>query len=79
MSGQNDEGIKKYKFEGKITSENVKNFVNSWKDGKLLPYWKVEETRDDSPFIKRLNSAIYQEIVMNNQTDVMVLYVKSGC
>lgn len=38
MSGQDDEGIKKYRFEGSISSKEVREFVSNWKEGKLTPY-----------------------------------------
>ena len=82
MSGQNDEGIKKFKFEGEISQDLVKNFIQEWKDGTLAPYKRIETlapAAGESPFVKKLNSEIFWNVVNDTTKDVLVMFVKPGC
>jgi thiol-disulfide isomerase/thioredoxin len=82
MSGANEDGIKKYKFEGDYKREAIKAFISSWKDQTLAPFRRIETIKPaegESPYVRKLNAEIYWDVVNDTSKDVLVMYVKPNC
>lgn len=75
-----DERVRKYKFEGKVTRETIKNFYNEWKSGLLKPYFKSEEIpKSNSGVVKVLVGENFEEVVLDKLKDVVVFYHSVWC
>lgn len=75
-----DDRVRKYKFEGKINHENIKNFYNEWKSGLLKPHFKSEDIPEESSgIIKSIVGKNFNEVVMDKLKDVVVFYYSIWC
>jgi len=75
-----NEDMKKFNFEGEITSDSIKNFVDDWHTGRLKPFFKSEpipETNDEP--VKILVGKNFHDIVINNDNNVIVEFYAPWC
>ena len=73
--------MKKYRFNKKeITEENLLKFIKDWKNNKIKPMLKSEKvptSNDGDVFV--LVGSNYEDEVINNDKDVMVLFYAPWC
>jgi len=65
-----------------INFENISYFVNSYKSSLIDPeiLWRLEEMNwEFTNYVTEIRPNIYESIVLNKDTDVLVLYYKSDC
>jgi len=68
--------------EDETNFENITYFVNYYKTGSLNPQfiWRYEEMNwEFTDYVTEARPNIYNSIVLNPKTDVIVLYYKSDC
>ena len=70
----------KYRFQGKITEENILNFVSDWEKGKLKPFMKSEpEFEYNDGDVYNLVGTSYKREVIDNDKDVVVYFYAPWC
>jgi protein disulfide-isomerase A1 len=72
--------LKKYNFEGQITEQNISQFVEDWKAGKLRPHLKSEEipaTQEEAVYV--LVGKAFDQVVMDPTKDVLVEFYAPWC
>ena len=70
----------KYRFQGKITEENILNFVSEWEKGKLKPFMKSEpEFEYNEGDVYNLVGTSYKREVIDNDKDVVVYFYAPWC
>ncbi len=71
----------KFIFEKEITGENIKTFVEDWKNDKLSPYYKSAEIPAESheDNVRVLVGKNFKEIVLGDDADVLVEYYAPWC
>jgi len=72
--------LKKYTMTGDVTLENIVNFVEDWKKGKLSPSLKSEEepaTQDEPVYV--LVGKAFEKIVLDPTKDVLVEFYAPWC
>ena len=70
----------KYKMEGKLTEENLLQFVDNWQNKKLKPFLKTEdepEENDGDVFI--VVGKTYKKYILDNDKDVIVYFYAPWC
>ena len=69
------EGLKKYRMDDEITSENIIRFINQWENDNLTEYIKTDKLpkKMEGP-ITTLVSSNFNETVYNETKDVLVLF-----
>lgn len=77
------EQMNKYQFDkdvATVTTDDVKNWVNEWKNGNLTPHRKSEPIPEsnDGP-VKTLVGLNFEDIVMDPTKDVFVKYYAPWC
>jgi protein disulfide-isomerase A1 len=75
-----NEDMKKFNFEGEVTAESVKNFVEDWSAGRLKPFYKSEpipETNNEP--VKVLVGKNFNDLVINNDNHVLVEFYAPWC
>ena len=75
-----NEDMKKFQFEGEVTEQAVKNFVDDWSNGRLKPFFKSEPIPEsnDEP-VKILVGKNFQDLVINSDADVLVEFYAPWC
>ena len=72
--------LKKYKLEGEINEQNILTFIKNWERRKLKQFLKSErEPIKNNGDIFKLVGNTFQNEVINNDKDVMVLFSSSSC
>lgn len=75
-----DERVRKYKYEGEITRDTIKNFYNEWKSGLLKPYFKSQAIPESNKgIVKEIVGQNFDEIVLDRMKDVVVFYYSIWC
>ena len=70
----------KYRFQGKITEENLLNFISEWENKKLKPYMRSEpEYKDNDGEVYNLVGTRYKQDVIDNDKDVIVYFYAPWC
>ena len=76
----NRNGLKKYRYEGKLTSESIMTFINEWNDNKLRTYFKsapVPKEQHNNVF--KLVGNTFKENVLLSDNDVIVMFHTYYC
>ena len=74
------ESTVKYRFQGKITEENLLNFISEWENKKLKPYMRSEpEYKDNDGEVYNLVGTRYKQDVIDNDKDVIVYFYAPWC
>ncbi|KHJ46898.1 protein disulfide isomerase [Trichuris suis] len=76
------EPFKKYRPEFElVTVDKLKNFVQSYLNGILKPYYFSQRLPDDweTKPIKVLSTEVFDHFIGNSSTDVLVLFHKDDC
>ncbi|CAD8062748.1 unnamed protein product [Paramecium sonneborni] len=73
-------GNGKYRFEGEITTESLRTFLNNFFDGTLTRYMKSEEipSTNDEP-VKIVVGKNFRDLVINNDKDVLIEFYAPWC
>ena len=75
-----DSQVSKYAFRGLFEEETIRDYIKSYFDGTLEPYFKSEEPyteRDGN--VKVLVRSDFDEYVFNPNMNVLVEFVVSVC
>jgi protein disulfide-isomerase A1 len=74
-------GIKKYKYSGDHSVDNVKAFVGSFFSGELKPFLKSEEVEEEDTTgdVVVLRGTSFNDLVINNDKDVLVEFYAPWC
>jgi len=78
-----NDNMKKFNFEGKVedlTTDQIKEFVTSFKNGQLTPFLKsqdIPETNDEA--VKVIVGKNFNQIVNDETKDVLVKYYAPWC
>jgi protein disulfide-isomerase A1 len=73
--------LKKYRLQGEVTLENLRNFVKDWKNKKIEAYLKSEDV-PSSPFdgnVRVLVGKNFEEVVFDKSKDVFVEFYAPWC
>lgn len=78
--GPENTDVGRYPMKGEITGENIIKFVDNYRDGKLKPTFKSEETpkKNDGP-VKIVVGNTYREIVFDESKDVLMEIYAPWC
>ncbi|KAM3147268.1 hypothetical protein pb186bvf_000519 [Paramecium bursaria] len=70
----------KFKFQGEINADSIRQFVESFFDGRLTRYMKSEEipASNDDP-VKIVVGKNFQDLVLNNDKDVLIEFYAPWC
>jgi len=73
--------IKKFTFDTEITGDNIKTFVDDFKNNKLKPFFKSEEIPANShdEGVRVLVGKNFKEVVIDSNDDVLVEYYAPWC
>jgi protein disulfide-isomerase A1 len=72
--------LKKYTLENEITVENIKKFVQDWKDNKLTPTLKSEEIpAEQKEAVYVLVGKSFDSVVLDPTKDVLVEFYAPWC
>jgi protein disulfide-isomerase A1 len=75
-----NEDMKKFKYEGEVTEQGIKNFFDDWSNGRLKPFFKSEPLPEsNNEPVKILVAKNFEEIVVNNDNDVLVEFYAPWC
>ena len=78
---QPKDNLKKLRLLSDITKENLWNFINDWKENKLIPYLRSEkipknEYENDVRIVVGEN---FNEIIMDPEKDALVMFYAPWC
>mmetsp|Transcript_11343 Transcript_11343/g.12960 ORF Transcript_11343/g.12960 Transcript_11343/m.12960 type:complete len:523 (+) Transcript_11343:28-1596(+) len=78
--GPENTDVGRYPLKGEITGENIVKFVDNYRDGKLKPTFKSEDTpkTNDGP-VKIIVGNTYRELVFDESKDAIVEIYASWC
>lgn len=73
--------IKKYKLQEDLNESNASELVSQWIEGKLKPLLKSDEIppEDSSSVVKEIVGKNYENVVLQEGTDVLVYFYASHC
>lgn len=76
----NRNGLKKYRYEGKITSESIMTFINQWNNNKLRTYFKSAPVpKEQNSNVYKLVGSTFKEKVLLSDNDVIVIFHTYHC
>lgn len=74
------DGYKKYKMKGEINAKNILKFVEEWSLKRIRPYLKSgKKPENNNGNIFTLVGDIYEDEVLKNDKDIMVLFYTQNC
>lgn len=69
-----------YKYDGKFSARDIKEFVQKWKDGKVEKHIKSEPIPEDNDGpVKVVVGKQFDEIVMDPEKDVLIEFYAPWC
>jgi len=71
----------KFIYENEITGENIKTFVNDFKNNKLTPFFKSEEipAQSHEDGVRVVVGKNWKEVVLDENSDVLMEYYAPWC
>jgi len=69
-----------YRYEGELTADNIKKFIEQYKEGKVKRYLKSEEEPKENPGpVFKVVGKSFKKEVLDNDNDVLVKFHAPWC
>jgi protein disulfide-isomerase A1 len=78
-----NDNMKKFQYEGSVkdaTVDTISNFIHSFKDAKLSPFFKSEEVPEETgAALKVVVGKSFNRVVLNEEDDVLIKFYAPWC
>ena len=78
QTGSND--IRKFKYDMRITADNINTFIGQYRAGKIKKYLKSEDIpENDGSYVVTVVGMNYEELIKKSKKDVLLEYYAKWC
>jgi thiol-disulfide isomerase/thioredoxin len=75
--------FRRYESSKNVTVENMKEFIEMWKENKLSPYYssqiKADSSEKKNEIVRKISASEYYDNVLYNRRNVLVFFQTSWC